>query len=189
LDPDSDQQLIQQCLNGDPEAFDGLVRRYQDRLVHSLEHAFGSREDALDTAQQAFISAWKQLGTFQQNSAFYTWLYRIAVNAAISKRRKQKLPTTSLDAHLSSGMTPEDQSDSAAPDSQLSAQERIQLVQEALSQVPEEFRHPLILKEIDGFTYEEISEALSIPIGTVRSRIFRARKEMTDRLQRIFRNE
>jgi len=190
LDSLSDLQLIQQSINGSHEAFDALVRRYQDRLVHSLEHALNSREDALDAAQQAFVSAWQKLAAFRQDAAFYSWLYRIAMNAAISRRRKLRLPTTSLDRHAeASGLDPEDKNEDADPQRQLVSSEHVQLVQEALSQLAEEFRQPLILKEIDGLPYEEIATILDIPIGTVRSRIFRARREMTERLTRILGDE
>lgn len=188
LDAKSDNQLIQSTIEGSPEAFDMLVRRYQDRLVHSLEHALGSRDDALDAAQQAFVSAWRKLATFRQDSAFYSWLYRIAMNAAISRKRKQRLPTTSLDLHIAaSGNPPVDENADNRPGSRLTSDETVQLVRRALLELAEEFRQPLVLKEMDGFSYDEIASILEIPIGTVRSRIFRARKELTEKLGRIFR--
>ena len=190
VDSLSDNQLIKLSVDGNLEAFDALVRRYQDRLVHSLEHALGSRDDALDAAQQAFVSAWKKLNSFRQDSAFYSWIYRIAMNAAITRKRKQKLPTTSLDNHVAaSGNSPQDTAVDADPEQRLSSEEHVQLVQQALQQLAEEFRQPLILKEIDGLPYEEIATILEIPIGTVRSRIFRARRELTERLERIFRDD
>ena len=182
-----DNQLIQQSINGDTQAFSALITRYQDRLVHSLEHALGSREDALDAAQQAFVSVWQKLDTFRQDSAFYSWLYRVALNAAISGRRKQRLSTTSLESYVeSSGTGAADGNADADPTRQLASAENVRLVREALLQVAEEFRQPLVLKEMDGFSYEEIAKILEIPIGTVRSRIFRARREITERLHRLF---
>lgn len=182
-----DNQLIQQSINGDTQAFSALITRYQDRLVHSLEHALGSREDALDAAQQAFVSVWQKLDTFRQDSAFYSWLYRVALNAAISGRRKQRLSTTSLESYVeSSGTGAVDGNADADPTRQLASAENVRLVREALLQVAEEFRQPLVLKEMDGFSYEEIAKILEIPIGTVRSRIFRARREITERLHRLF---
>ena len=180
-------QLIQQSINGDTQAFSALITRYQDRLVHSLEHALGSREDALDAAQQAFVSVWQKLDTFRQDSAFYSWLYRVALNAAISGRRKQRLSTTSLESYVeSSGTGAVDGNADADPTRQLASAENVRLVREALLQMAEEFRQPLVLKEMDGFSYEEIASILEIPIGTVRSRIFRARREITERLHRLF---
>lgn len=190
LDSLSDNQLIEKSISGSVEAFDVLVRRYQDRLVHSLEHALNSREDALDAAQQGFVSAWQKLGAFRQDAAFYSWLYRIAMNAAISRKRKQRVPTTSLDGYVdATGTNPTDQNVDADPTRQLDSTEHVQLVREALAQLAEEFRQPLVLKEIDGLAYEEIATILDIPIGTVRSRIFRARREMLERLGRVLGEE
>ncbi|MEQ9411954.1 MAG: sigma-70 family RNA polymerase sigma factor [Fuerstiella sp.] len=185
----SDNQLIRRAVDGSPDAFDVLVRRYQDRLVHSLEHALGSREDALDAAQQAFVSAWRKLSAFRQDAAFYSWLYRIAMNAAISRKRRQRLPTTSLDDQMAAGSPPPDQRSDTDPEHRLSTEERSAQVRAALLELAEEFRQPLVLKEIDGLSYDQIATILDIPIGTVRSRIFRARREMTERLQRILRPE
>ncbi len=182
----SDQQLIQQSLDGDDNAFDALVVRYQDRLVHSLEFALGSRDDALEVAQLAFISAWKRLETFRHEAEFYSWLYRIAMNAAISRNRRQRIETTSLDQLVaSSGAAPEDSNPDADPSRQLSSEEHVRIVRRALQEVAEEFRQPLVMKEMDGFSYEQIASVLDIPLGTVRSRIFRARQELTERLKRL----
>ncbi len=187
MDSHTDNQLIQQAVDGSLEAFDVLVHRYQDRLVHSLEHALASRDDALDAAQQAFISAWRNLASFRQDSAFYSWIYRIAMNAAISQKRKQRVQTKSLDKHVAaSGNGPIDKNPGTNPEHRITSEEHVALVRHALQLVAEEFRQPLILKELDGFSYEEIAKILQIPIGTVRSRIFRARRELTERLERIF---
>ena len=181
-----DNQLIQLSVEGRSEAFNTLVIRYQDRLVHSLTQALGSRDDALEIAQQAFVSAWRRLDSFRQDAAFYSWLYRIAMNAAISRKRQQRLPTTSLDSYVAaSGHTPVDVNSDTNPERRLVSEERVQLVQTALMKLPEEFRQPLVLKEIDGFSYDDIAKIQDIPIGTVRSRIFRARRELTEQLKRI----
>jgi RNA polymerase sigma-70 factor (ECF subfamily) len=185
-----DLQLIDNTLQGDSRAFDALVRRYQDRLVHSLEHAFGSREDALDVAQQAFLLAWQKLSSFRHEAGFYSWLYRIARNVAISRARRPQLSSSSLDhMHEAGGFEPTDQKQQSAPDHAMDQAEQVNLVQEALRQISEEFRQPLVLKEIDGFSYEQIAEILDIPLGTVRSRIFRGRQELIERLQRKMRPE
>ncbi len=144
----------------------------------------------MDAAQQAFVSAWQKLDSFRQDAAFYSWLYRIAMNAAISRRRKNRVNTTSLDGFVeASGSNPVDNSPNSDPQQQLNSAEHVRLVREALAQLAEEFRQPLVLKEIDGLAYEEIASILNIPIGTVRSRIFRARREMMERLERILGNE
>ena len=182
----SDLQLIDATLSGDTRAFDELVRRYQDRLVHSLEHALGSRDDALDVAQQGFVLAWKKLSTFRREAGFYSWLYRIARNVAISRIRRPKISSGSLDhLHEAAGFELADEHSESAPDHALLQTEQIQMVQQALQEIAEEFRQPLVLKEIDGLTYEEIAQIIDIPLGTVRSRIFRARQELIAKLQRL----
>lgn len=182
----SDLQLIDATIAGDTRAFDELVRRYQDRLVHSLEHSLGSREDALDVAQQAYVLAWKKLSSFRRESAFYSWLYRIARNVAISRIRKPKISSGSLDhLHAAAGFEPVDSHSNSQPEYSMFQAERVQMLQTALQEIADEFRQPLVLKEIDSLSYAEISRILEIPIGTVRSRIFRARQELIAKLHRL----
>jgi RNA polymerase sigma-70 factor (ECF subfamily) len=190
VDERSDQDLIELTRSGESSAFDLLVRRYQDRLVHSLEHVLSSREDALDIAQQAFLLAWKKLASYRGESSFYSWLYRIAVNAAASHFRRPVVSAGSLDQlHDVRGIELPDRRVATGPGQSLEQEEEIQRVRQALQQVSEEFRQPLILREIEGFSYEQIAEILGIPSGTVRSRIFRARQELMERLDRDRRAE
>jgi RNA polymerase sigma-70 factor (ECF subfamily) len=190
VDERSDQDLIELTRSGESSAFDLLVRRYQDRLVHSLEHVLSSREDALDIAQQAFLLAWKKLASYRGESSFYSWLYRIAVNAAASHFRRPVVSAGSLDQlHDVRGIELPDRRVATGPGQSLEQEEEIQRVRQALQQVSEEFRQPLILREIEGFSYDQISEILGIPSGTVRSRIFRARQELMERLDRNRRAE
>lgn len=190
VDSPTDLQLIEKTLQGDSRAFDDLVRRHQDRLVHSLEHAFGSREDALDVAQQAFVLAWQKLRSFRREAGFYSWLYRIARNVAISRARRPQLSSSSLDhMHEAAGIELADQNQNSPPEHAMDQAEQVRLVQQALKKIADEFRQPLVLKEIDGFTYEQIAEILDIPLGTVRSRIFRGRQELIERLQRVIKDE
>lgn len=143
-----------------------------------------SREDALDAAQQAFLSAWQKLDTFRQDAAFYSWLYRIAHNAAMTTKRRKTLPTVPLDSGASASVIdPADANPATAPDHQLHRQESGKAIRDALAAVPEDFRTALILKEIDGLSYEEIAESLQIPLGTVRSRIYRARQELSEKMK------
>ena len=149
--------------------------------------ALNSREDALDAAQQGFFSAWQKLATYRQDAAVYSWLYRIAYNAAMTTKRRKALPTTSLSSPNATSdikLDPADQSPQVAPDHQLQQQESEQEIRAALAVVPEEFRTALVLKEIDGMSYEQIATALQIPLGTVRSRIFRARRELSEYFER-----
>lgn len=186
----SDQQLISSALQGGADAaaaFDLLVLRYQDRLVHSLQHSLGSREDALDAAQQAFLLAWQQLSKFRGDSGFYSWLYRIARNAAISGVRRRR-PVRSLDQFSESGVA-EPVQQGSQPGAALEQQEEVQRIRQALAQVPQDFREVLVLKEIEGMSYEQIGELLEIPTGTVRSRLFRARQDLLERLERLERDQ
>ncbi len=186
MDSLSDTELVERAKQGDGSAFEQLVYRHQDRLVHSLELTTGSRDDALEIAQHAFVSAWKHLGTFRSEAGFYSWLYRIARNCAITHHRRNRLPTVSLDSIAESrGFDTADHDHQPSPSHQMERDDDLQLLRQAMSQIPEEFREALILKEIDGLSYEEIAGLLEIPMGTVRSRIFRARQELADRMRRM----
>lgn len=180
----SDQHLIDQCLAGQTDAFGQLVERYQYRLFGSLVHVIGSADDAQDVAQDAFVQAFEKLGTFRGQSAFYSWLFRIALNAAVSAKRKTRRVTGSVDAiREATGDEPVDKNTSSSPDNAAHVGDRQRLVRRALAQLPEEYRTALVLKEMDDLKYEEIAEILGVPLGTVRSRIHRARQELRMRLQ------
>lgn len=182
-----DAKLVKLAMTGDSAAFGELVVRYQDRLYNSIVHALGCPTEAEDVVQEAFVLAYTKLSSFQQKSAFYTWLYRIAFNTAISRRRKKK-PTTSLDFMKDEmGELPIDGGD--APESNLHRQERAIQVQQALAQLSDEHRTILVLREIEGFCYEAISEILDLPVGTVRSRLHRARTQMRDELIGAFQGD
>jgi RNA polymerase sigma-70 factor (ECF subfamily) len=180
-----DQQLIQQCLSGNTEAFGELVIRYQDRLYNSLMLMVGSPEDARDLAQEAFVHAFRKLDSFRGDAAFYTWLFRIAVNAAISfRRRAARQKSASIDVlKEAAGAEPLDRHDDASPSSQIETQETQQVVRQALGELSEEFRTALVLTEIEGMSYEEAAAAVGCPIGTIRSRIHRARNELREKLR------
>jgi RNA polymerase sigma-70 factor (ECF subfamily) len=179
-----DQELIDRCLAGRSEAFGLLVERYQHRLYGTLVHVVGSAEQARDVAQDAFLHAFEKLSTFRGQSAFYSWLFRIALNAAVSARRKTSRIHGSIDAtREATGDEPVDGHAGVAPWHALHVAERQRMVRQALAELPEEYRTALILKEMDELKYEEIAEILNIPIGTVRSRIHRARLELRSRLQ------
>jgi RNA polymerase sigma-70 factor (ECF subfamily) len=176
----ADAQLIGRTLAGEPAAFGQLVLRYQDRLYNSLVRVLGSAEDARDAVQDAFVQAFVKLETFRGSSAFYTWLYRIAFNQAMSHARRQR-PTRSLDDERTDrGHEPVDSQ--PPPDARLDASERAAQVHRALAALSAEYREVIVLREIDGCKYEQIAEILELPIGTVRSRLFRARLELRDRL-------
>lgn len=179
-----EKQLIDECLAGRTEAFSELVIRYQDRLFNGLCRILGSPDDARDIAQDAFVQAFQKLKTFQGNSAFYSWLFRIALNAAASQTRRIRHKTASIDAlREHSGSDPADPKAESEPAAAMAAKERQAMVQAALAQLPAEFRIPLVLKEIEGLKYQEIALIVGCPIGTVRSRIHRARLELRQRLE------
>ncbi len=193
----TDQSLIEACLAGRREAFGQLVERYQHRLFHSLVHLLGSTEDAQDAAQDALILAFEKLGTFRGESQFYSWLFRIAYNSAVSSKRKpgssKRKPgsskrktgpmSVSLEARRdASGLEPADLNPSTEPSFGLDVSDRQRLVQQALGELSEEFREAIVLKEIEQMSYEEIAEVVGIPLGTVRSRIHRARMELRQKL-------
>ncbi|MFN0055623.1 MAG: sigma-70 family RNA polymerase sigma factor [Planctomycetales bacterium] len=178
-----DQQLITECLNGQTGAFGDLVVRYQDRLFNMLVNVLGSREDARDVAQETFISAFQKLHTFKGRSAFYSWLFRIAMNSAVSRQRKRRRVPVSIDAaRAQSGLEPTDPHADQYPGFALETAERQEAVRAALAELPEEFRTVLVLKEMEDLKYEEIAEVVGCPVGTVRSRIHRARSELRTRL-------
>ncbi len=188
---DDDQQLIQKCLSGNTEAFGELVLRYQDRLYHALLLMVSSPEDARDLTQEAFVHAFRRLDSFRGDAAFYTWLFRIAVNATISFRRKAaRQKTGSIDlARDAVGEEPRDPRPDSRPASRIEVEERQKLVRRALSELSEEFRTAIVLTEIEGMSYEEAAGIIECPIGTVRSRIHRARNELREKLRILLRDE
>lgn len=185
-----DQLLIERCLAGHTEAFGELVLRYQDRLYHSLLLMVNSSEDARDLAQEAFILAFRRLDSFRGESAFYTWLFRIAVNAAISFRRKtSRQRSSSIEAAREGlGIEPADRRRDTPPAKRLEVEEQQQLVRRALAELSEEFRTALVLTEIDGMSYEDAAQIVGCPIGTIRSRIHRARNDLKEKLRILLKN-
>ena len=185
----NDQQLLELCRDGDDAAFGVLVERHQDRLFHSLVSMLKSREDAVDIVQEAFFQAHRKLDTFRGDSAFYTWLYRIATNRALSFLRKQKLKPTSMEGlNETSGFDPPASDDHSQPLKMVLREEHRQLVRETLDELTDDYRVVLVMKEFEGLQYDEIAELTENPIGTVRSRIHRGRIELADRLKRKLEN-
>ena len=178
-----DQVLITKSLDGCRQSFGDLVRKYQDRLYNSLVHFMGCTTDAEDVAQEAFVLAFTRLQSFRGDSAFYTWLYRIAVNSAISHRRKRR-PVVSTDRQLPIDVIT-DTSDGHLPEHHLQREEDVAQVHQAIQSLSDEHRKILTLREIDGCDYDAISEMCEIPIGTVRSRLHRARNQLKTELERI----
>jgi RNA polymerase sigma-70 factor (ECF subfamily) len=179
-----DHRLIAECLQGRTAAFDELVRRYQDRLYNTVYRLVDNAEDAQDVVQDAFLNAYQSLDSFKGDSLFFTWLYRIAINTAISLKRKQKV-TLSIDGRNGeSRVEPLDVSEFSRPGHALEMAEQEQRVHKALGQLSLEHRTVLILKDMDGKKYDEMAQILGVPIGTIRSRLHRARAELRELLEK-----
>jgi RNA polymerase sigma-70 factor (ECF subfamily) len=182
-----DALLIEAVLAGDTAAFGQLVGHYQDRLYNTLLRVLGSAEDARDVVQDAFVQAFVKLDSFRGSSAFYTWLYRIAFNLAMSHHRRRH-PTTSLESTKACcGHEPIDSGPD--PEAQMAQRERVELVHTALAELSDEHRQVLVLRELEGCRYDQIADILQLPVGTVRSRLFRARLELRDQLAPLLSEE
>jgi RNA polymerase sigma-70 factor (ECF subfamily) len=178
-----DRRLIEQCLQGQSAAFGELVCRYQDRLYNTVYRLVGNADDAQDVLQEAFLHAYQSLGSFKGDSQFFTWIYRIAVNAAISLKRKHRSILSIDGGRSDGGLEPMDVSEFSQPGRSLEMAEEERLVHQALERLSEEHRAVLILKDIEGHKYETIAEILEVPIGTIRSRLHRARMELREILR------
>lgn len=179
-----DHRLIARCLRGDSLAFGELIRRYQDRLFNLVYRLLGSVEDAQDVVQETFLNAYKSLQSFKGDAEFFTWLYRIAWNTAVSLKRKQRLALSLHAGRTGQGaIDPLDDSDGNQPGQALERAEQERRIQNALNRLSPEHRAVLVLKEMEGQKYETIAEILQVPIGTIRSRLHRARMELRDILE------
>ncbi len=186
-----DKELVERVKQGDKRAFDALVLKYQHRLVKLISGYVRDQADVHDIAQEAFIKAYRAIPKFRGDSAFYTWLYRIAINTAknylVSQGRKPRTVDIDDDTDGSFLSNPELR-DIATPDRLIQRDEIEKTVFDAIEQLPEDLRVAVTLRELDGLSYEEIADAMDCPIGTVRSRIFRAREAIDDRLDGLLRN-
>jgi RNA polymerase sigma-70 factor (ECF subfamily) len=178
-----EQCLIEACRSGKTEAFGVLVRRYQDRLYPTVFRLTGCAEEAQDLLQEAFLRAYQRLDRFHGESSFYTWIYRIAVNLALSGRRRRRLILRLDEGRNGSQLEPTVDVEESDPSIPLQRAERDRLIQDALNALAPDHRAVVVMKEFDGMRYEEIGSILGIPVGTVRSRLHRARGELRDRLR------
>lgn len=173
-----DEQLVERAQEGDKRAFELLVRKYQYKIIQLVSRLVGDA-DAPDVAQETFIKAWRALKGFQGNSAFYTWLYRIGINTAknhlVARHRRPSNQDIDVDDAEQFGHT-EQMSDVDTPEALLLSDEIKQTVGAAIAKLPPDLRQAITLRELEGLSYEEIAEVMDCPIGTVRSRIFRARE-------------
>ena len=183
---DNDQQLVQRVQKGDKSAFDLLVLKYQHRVLKLVGRFVSDAAEAQDVAQEAFLKAYRALPSFRGDSAFYTWLYRIAINTAKNTLVSNRRRPIDFDLDL---QDPEQYDRQArlkevdTPEGVLLTDEIREVVERAMQQLPEDLRTAIVLREIEGLSYEEIAEAMDCPVGTVRSRIFRAREAIDKKLQ------
>ena len=179
----ADHTLIAECLEGNTAAFGELVRRHQERLYNTVYRLVDNAEDALDVVQEAFLNAYQSLHNFHGDAAFFTWLYRIAVNAAISLKRKQRVLARIDGRDGGNGIEPLDTSELSRPSYALEQAEQERRVRQALARLSPEHRAVLVMKDMEGQKYETMAEILQVPIGTVRSRLHRARLELRELLE------
>ena len=177
--PDNDQLLVQKVQKGDKHAFDQLVLKHQHKVMSLISRYIQDMAEVQDVAQETFIKAYRALPNFRGDSQFYTWLYRIAVNTAKNHlvSRGRRPPAQDVDAMDAEQLgSSHALNDVATPDRLLARDELKTVVFDAIEKLPDELRTAITLRELEGLSYEEISESMSCPIGTVRSRIFRARE-------------
>ena len=186
-DKEVDQQLVERVQRGDKHAFNLLVSKYQRRLGRLISRFVRDSAEAEDVTQDAFIKAYRALPGFRGESAFYTWLYRIGINTAknhLMANKRRPISHSDFDAEESESF--EEASllrEVSTPENELMSKQVVDVVQATLQQLPEDLRSALTLREIEGLSYEEIAEVMNCPIGTVRSRIFRAREAVAEKLR------
>ncbi len=184
-DRSSDEELVARAQTGDKRAFDLLVLKYQQKVAGLIGRYLRDPNEVLDVTQEAFIKAYRALGGFRGESAFYTWLYRIAINAAKNHLalRSRRPPGEDLETEVAEQLESGGRlRELDTPEGNLLSEEIAMTVQRALEELPDDLRTAIVLRELEGMSYEEIAEAMDCPIGTVRSRIFRAREAIDKRL-------
>ncbi len=185
---DTDKELVKRVQKGDQAAFDLLFARYQAKIINLISRYVRDREEVRDVAQEAFIKAYRALPRFRGDSAFYTWLYRIAINTAKNHlvSRSRRPPTTDVDVDDADYRDDADMLRTGEdPEGALSRDELQAAIEQALVDLPEDLRSALTLREFDGLSYEQIAEIMECPVGTVRSRIFRAREFVDQRMRPV----
>ncbi|WP_457445510.1 sigma-70 family RNA polymerase sigma factor [Roseateles sp. P5_E4] len=184
-DADADALLVREAQGGSRAAFDMLVLKYQRRVERLLSRSVRSPEDVADLCQETFLAVYRALPAFRGESAFYTWVYRIAINAAKrhNAQRARQRPVESLDDGEGTFGTDATPSDDATPEALLAGRQLARELDDAVAALAEDQRRALLLREVDGLSYDEIGDLMNCPPGTVRSRIFRAREAVAARLR------
>ncbi len=181
-----DQLLVERVQKGDNHAFDLLINKYQHRIVGLVSRYVSDHAEALDVSQEAFIKAYRAIGKFRGDSAFYTWLYRIAINTAKNwlVAQKRRPPASDIDAADAEQYDMDSRlKDRSTPEHELMRDEIKRVVYDTIAQLPEDLRTAIMLREMEGMSYEDIATTMDCPIGTVRSRIFRAREAIDEKLR------
>ncbi|ARP80856.1 RNA polymerase sigma factor RpoE [Bordetella genomosp. 9] len=190
---DIDAELVARVQRGDKKAFDLLVLKYQRKIMRLLSRMIRDQAEIEDVAQEAFIKAYRALPQFRGDSAFYTWLYRIAINTArnwlASNGRRPSAPNAVENEDGETFNETDNLSDISTPESMVASREIAETVNAAIQGLPEELRTAIVLREIEGMSYEDIAQSMGCPIGTVRSRIFRAREAVAARLRPLLGND
>lgn len=182
----TDQQLVERVQKGDKRAFDLLVLKYQHKILALISRYMRDQDEIQDVAQEAFVKAYRALPKFRGDSAFYTWMYRIAINTAKNYlvARSRRPPGTDVDVEDAEYFEgPSALKDIQNPENALYGQELKQVVERAIKNLPEDLRAAVTLREFDGLSYEDIADVMECPVGTVRSRIFRAREAIDKQIQ------
>ncbi|GAB1578183.1 MULTISPECIES: RNA polymerase sigma factor RpoE [Bordetella] len=184
---DVDAELVARVQRGDKKAFDLLVLKYQRKILRLLSRMIRDPAEIEDVAQEAFIKAYRALPQFRGESAFYTWLYRIAVNTArnwlASAGRRPSAPNAIETEDGETFNETDNLTDISTPEAMVASREIAETVNAVIEELPEELRTAIVLREIEGMSYEDIAQSMDCPIGTVRSRIFRAREAIANRLR------
>jgi RNA polymerase sigma-70 factor (ECF subfamily) len=189
---DVDAELVARVQGGDKKAFDLLILKYQRKIMRLLSRMIRDQSEIEDVAQEAFIKAYRALPQFRGDSAFYTWLYRIAINTArnwlASNKRRPSTPSAHENEDGETFDETDNLTDNTTPESELASRQIAQTVNKAIEDLPEDLRNAIVLREIEGMSYEDIAQSMNCPIGTVRSRIFRAREAIAEKLRPMMAN-
>ncbi|MFL0799097.1 MAG: RNA polymerase sigma factor RpoE [Agarilytica sp.] len=185
---DTDHALVKRVQKGDKRAFDLLVLKYQHKIISIISRYIKDSAEVYDVSQEAFIKAYRAIGNFRGDSAFYTWIYRIAINTAKNHlvSRGRRPPSRDVDVEDAEYYAGSDRlKDVATPEGQLMRDELKAVVDKAIKDLPEDLRTAVTLREMEGLSYEEIADVMECPVGTVRSRIFRARESIEKQMEAL----
>lgn len=176
-----ENKLIERATIGDPAAFNRLMEMHEKRMYAVALRMFGNREDAQDSLQEAMLRVYRSIGGFKGQSSFGTWVYRITMNTCLDEiRRKKNKQSASLDNMLDQGWAPTDEG--ASPEKRVMQQEMRKSIAQSIQELPEDMRSAIIMRDVHGYSYEEIADTLNVNVGTIKSRISRGREKLREKL-------